>query len=158
MRALTLWAPWGTAIATLGKDVENRPWKPPDWILGERIAIHEGQTVDRAAVEKLEKKHGKLSFERGVVACTAVVRGWIDADGTHSESLTKQEAAAARRSRWHHGEEVGWVLGDVRAPAARVEIKGARQLWILPESEERKAMGAARSSRPARAGGAKRAG
>jgi hypothetical protein len=158
MRALTLWAPWGTAIAKLGKDVENRPWKPPDWILGERIAIHEGQTVDRAAVEDLEEKHGKLSFERGVIACTAVVRGWINVDGTHSASLTKQEAATARRAGWYDGEQVGWVLGEVRKPAARVELKGARQLWILPESDEKKLMGASRSSRPARAAGVKRAG
>ena len=93
-----------------------------------------------------------------MIACTAVVRGWIDADGTHSESLTKQEAAVARRSRWYGGDEVGWVLGDVRAPAARVEIKGARQLWSLPESEEKKLMGASRSSRPVRAMKAGRAG
>lgn len=91
MRALTLKAPWGTVIAKHGKDVENRSWKPPDSILGERIAIHEGLSVMRAALKELEEEYGKLSYERGVIVCTAVVRGWIDADGTHSASLTKEE-------------------------------------------------------------------
>jgi len=157
MRALTLKAPWGTVIAKHGKDVENRSWPPPDWIIGERIAIHEGFSVMRAALEELEEELGKLSYRPGVIVCTVVVRGWIDADRTHSESLTKQEAAVARRSRWYGGDEVGWVLCDVREPAARVEIKGARQLWSLPESEERKLLGMSRSSRPVRAKGLTRA-
>jgi len=37
MKALTLRAPWGTVIAKHGKDVENRGWKPPDSIIGERM-------------------------------------------------------------------------------------------------------------------------
>jgi len=50
MKALTLTAPWGTAIAKLGKDIENRRWKPPDAIIGQRIAIHEGKgSIERAS-------------------------------------------------------------------------------------------------------------
>lgn len=73
-----------------------------------------------------------------MIACTAAVQGWIDEDGNHSKSLTSAEAAKALRSKWWKKEGFGWVLSDVRKPAARVEIKGARQLWTLPEEAERR--------------------
>ncbi|MGH3658983.1 MAG: hypothetical protein ACRDUA_20195, partial [Micromonosporaceae bacterium] len=38
--------PWATLIFAHGKDVENRVWTPPDGVVGQRIAIHAGRTVD----------------------------------------------------------------------------------------------------------------
>lgn len=45
--ALTVWQPWAAFIAWLGKSPENRPWPCPRGRVGERIAIHAGQTIDR---------------------------------------------------------------------------------------------------------------
>lgn len=131
MKALTVKAPWGTAIATLGKDIENRSWKPPQSVIGTRIAIHQGVSVSREALEDLEDQFGAIRYELGVVACTAVLKGWVDADGSHSTSLSAREAARARRSPWYGGD-VGWVLTGVRRPRAQVRLKGKLGVWKLP--------------------------
>jgi hypothetical protein len=59
MKALTLKAPWATAIAKLGKDIENRSWRPPAAIIGERIAIHEGAGLHREGLRWLEEEYGQ---------------------------------------------------------------------------------------------------
>jgi hypothetical protein len=144
MRALTLKAPWGTAIATLGKDVENRTWKPPASIIGQRIAIHQGVGVAREGLRMLEKKYGALEYEAGVIVCTAVVLGWVDDDGNHSDSLTAREAKRARRSKWYQGS-VGWVLGSVRRPRVRVKAKGMLGVWSLPNRTAKRLLQGSRS-------------
>lgn len=40
MKALSLTQPWATPVVTGRKHVETRGWKPPQWALGQRIAIH----------------------------------------------------------------------------------------------------------------------
>lgn len=51
MKALTLTAPWGWAIAIGAKRVENRDWLPTPAELrpGELLAIHQGKTYDDEA-------------------------------------------------------------------------------------------------------------
>lgn len=53
MKALTLWQPWSWAIAHAGKRVENRTWAPPASVIGQRVAIHAGLRLDKAAAEAL---------------------------------------------------------------------------------------------------------
>jgi len=43
MKGLTLRHPWAFAIAHWGKRIENRTWKPPKALIGQRIAIHGGK-------------------------------------------------------------------------------------------------------------------
>jgi hypothetical protein len=131
MKALTVKAPWATAIARFGKDIENRSWKPPAGVLGTPIAIHEGAGLVRAGLLELEQEFGKVPYEHGIITCTAIVQGWIDANGDHSDSLTAREAARARRSPWYGGD-VGWVLSRVRRPRTKVKIKGMLGVWSLP--------------------------
>jgi len=40
MRALTLWQPWASLIASGAKTIETRSWRPPEKVIGTRIAIH----------------------------------------------------------------------------------------------------------------------
>lgn len=44
MHAITLRQPWAHAVAHFGKDVENRPRRPPAHLIGERVAIHVSKT------------------------------------------------------------------------------------------------------------------
>jgi hypothetical protein len=133
MKALTLRAPWATAIARFGKDIENRVWRPPSDIIGQRIAIHEGYGSDLEGLAWLERQPGENDFVHGAVACTAVIAGWVDDEGNHSESLSAKDAARARKSKWYGGP-IGWLLGDIRVPKAQVIIKGQRRVWVLPQS------------------------
>ena len=40
MYAISLWQPYAQLIADQVKRAETRHWKPPDWLIGDRIAIH----------------------------------------------------------------------------------------------------------------------
>jgi hypothetical protein len=53
MRALTLHRPWAWAIAAGHKRVENRTWRPPSFILRQRIAIHAGKTFDEEGLDQI---------------------------------------------------------------------------------------------------------
>ncbi len=51
--SLTLWRPWDWAITRAPeggpvspKQIENRPWRPPGWLIGQRLAIHGGRKWD----------------------------------------------------------------------------------------------------------------
>jgi hypothetical protein len=50
-RALTVVQPWAHAIVHLGKDIENRSWKPPETLIGKRFAIHAGCKCSAEALE-----------------------------------------------------------------------------------------------------------
>jgi hypothetical protein len=43
MKALTIWQPWATLIMAGAKPVEWRGWPCPQYVRGQRIAIHAGQ-------------------------------------------------------------------------------------------------------------------
>lgn len=58
MRALT-WRPWSDAIVRGPKRVENRPWTPPGFFLGETIAIHAGKKYAPASGAPKKKKGKK---------------------------------------------------------------------------------------------------
>lgn len=45
MKAITLHPEWAHAIVHLGKRVENRNWRPPASLVGQRIAIHAGKSI-----------------------------------------------------------------------------------------------------------------
>ena len=49
MKAITLWPEWCFAITKLDKRVENRTWKPPAALIGQRIAIHAGKNAGGSA-------------------------------------------------------------------------------------------------------------
>lgn len=49
MRALTLIEPWASLVALGLKTVETRSWRPPESLIGDRIAIHASKS--REAIE-----------------------------------------------------------------------------------------------------------
>jgi hypothetical protein len=128
MRALTLWQPWAWAISHGGKRIENRGWKPPRWIIGERIAIHAGKKFDEEDAFDLLSELDMPDIHdlaRGAVVAVATVKGYVESIG---ESHPQH--------RWFCGP-YGWVLDDVVALERPVPCKGALKLWFLPADVER---------------------
>jgi len=140
VKALTLWRPWPWAIFHAPSDlkrVENRSWKPPSWIIGERIAIHAGRRFQREAVEFVADIAGECptsadDHPTGVIG-VARVMGWV----RPLELLASPDPSApawvqaAQRSDWLVGD-YGWVLGGVVALPEPIECKGAQGLWNVP--------------------------
>ena len=130
VKTLTLKQPWAAAIAFCGKDVENRSWAPPRSMVGERIAIHAGKSIEKEALEEVVSRYPWLedgSYVRlGAVVATATLVGARRADDRDSV------AERIRRSRWRNEETWGWLLEDVVA-IPPIPIKGRLGLWALPD-------------------------
>lgn len=127
MRALTVWQPWAHCIAHLGKPLENRDWPPPVWLLGKRLAIHAGKTLDREACELIEELFDlrlPATYPHGAIVAVVTVPGAV----TESES------------EWFSGK-YGWLLKDKVALPTPVPCRGAQGLWNLPADVEDLVMG-----------------
>lgn len=136
MKALTLQAPWGWAITTAGKNIENRTW-PPRVPPGTLIAIHAGKTLDDGARHHPAMRHAMQAVEGetdpwlipGVIGVATVF-------GAHAAGAACTPACATwgmpqdDEARTWHWQILGWPL------ATPVPCRGALGLWTLPEDVE----------------------
>jgi hypothetical protein len=112
LRALTLWQPWASAVAYLGKDIENRGHHRTYRGL---VLIHAGLRLDSLAVQHMP---ADLELPRKAVVAVARITGMhTDCDG--------------RCSPWAHADAAWhWQLADVHALTRPVPTPGAQGLWI----------------------------
>ena len=142
MLAITLHQPWAWAVTHAGKRIENRTWRPPPSVVGQRIAIHAGMRLDRIGAEILSDVAlspirvgsgvglSSLGSGDGTETTWAVPafppQGAIVATATLADVVTESD------SPWFRGP-YGWVLADVVALAEPVPCKGRQRLWTVPE-------------------------
>ena len=132
--ALTVMQPWGWAIATQGKAVENRGWRTA---YRGPLAIHGGQAYDEAArmpghaaarLRALEaecRAAGGRTPEARHLALGAVL-AVAELTGCHQDQPGSQCSEWAADGQWH------WQLEDVRPLPEPVPCRGSRQLWAMP--------------------------
>ena len=134
MRALSIKQPWLYAIMHLGKQIENRDWRPPDWIIGERIALHASARPDTlTAIASCQKIAGVMlpkNIPMGRVLATAVIVGFVGIDG--SGVTNEERRSEVLNDKWFFGD-YGWMLDDVRILETPVPYKGALGLWRCPD-------------------------
>jgi hypothetical protein len=141
MRALTLWQPWGWAVVSGHKTVENRPWAPPANMVGVPFAIHAGKKWDEQAAESILMLldsdqlplHPTLTAAGAVIGVATIERFvWTEAfevEERHPSTLTLEQ------SRWFFGP-YGWVLRDVVRLDEPVPCRGFQMFWTLPSDVE----------------------
>ena len=62
--------PWADHILFDGKDVENRTWKLPAWMIGQRIYVHAGKKHDGEAEDRLgAERYGAILGEVTITGC-----------------------------------------------------------------------------------------
>jgi hypothetical protein len=133
--ALTLWRPWPYAFFYLPpedlKDLENRPWKPPERFLGQRIMLHAGKhwDDDRADLIPGARTDARARSE-GLIGSVRLL-GWVADDG-RSVGVTPERARELRASRWYFGP-YAWICGEPRALRMPIPCRGAQGLWPVPE-------------------------
>lgn len=127
MRALTLWQPWGSAIVSGEKPVENRPWAPPKTIIGQTIAIHAGKTYDRDGEAFLVKcglapgrDHWRLL---GALIGTVRVDGVVELGQLHPDPILDHPMFFG---------PFGWKISEARKLVRPIPCKGALGLWTIP--------------------------
>jgi hypothetical protein len=134
MKALTLWQPWAWALFH-GKPVENRPWRPSDAMIGQRIAIHAGKTFDHEGAAWVQKMLGLDSLPMAAAAKGVV--GVATIDRFVRDDITGPDANdPILDSPWMFGPW-GWVLRAAVELDAPIRCAGALSLWSLPETVER---------------------
>ena len=141
MDALTIKQPWLWCITDLTdkpKRVENRSWKPPYRIIGQRIALHASKRIDQAEMTAcrrvcLSPLPRTREFVAGAIVATAIVQGYVVVNG--QGGVVEQSRLAAsytpRSDPWFFGP-VGWLLEDVQKLPAPIFCKGALGLWRVP--------------------------
>lgn len=128
MKALTLHAPWAHAVAWLGKDIENRSWRPPTSAIGTRIAIHAGTAVTEDEWERITDMalRGPFTVKRLDETMRHYGKSALVATAIIGEPVTASD------SPWWIGP-IGWPLIDVRRLPEPIPCKGRLGLWTLPE-------------------------
>lgn len=142
LRALTVRQPWAWAIATQGKNIENRTWKTPYRGL---VAIHAGKSgedmdavlpVDQAD-RRFRAIYAKVKLSRAMtpeavhLLCGRVV-AVAELRGCHEE-----EYGGVRCGPWAIPGQWHWNLFDARPLSEPVPCKGALGLWRLPDDVEK---------------------
>lgn len=136
MRALTLWRPWSDAIVHGPKRVENRPWTPPDSMIGELIAIHSGKRYDADAwmMGTGYTPPEEQDSPTGIVGVARII-GWLrrgegDFHAMHAPPGLEDRIANLHHDPWWCGP-CGWLLDDVVA-IDPIPHPGALGLWHVP--------------------------
>lgn len=144
MRALTLWRPWSDAIVHGPKRVENRPWRPPDGMIGEVFAVHAGKRYGTNGWD-LPEDYSPPDEDKSPTGIVGVARliGWLERDVRegvaekdrihfmHAPDARADEVARLHLDPWWLGP-VGWLLDDVQALTEPIPHPGALGFWRVP--------------------------
>lgn len=149
MKALTIWQPWASLIAHDIKSYETRAWRPPESVIGERIAIHAGRTdrgldtyastchLDHATCERTAAltrlvQHGcnLYNLPRGSIIATATIAFALATDGDLARDILPTERALGDWGphRW------AWRLTDHHVLKHPIPCAGSQGLWDVPAS------------------------
>lgn len=133
MYAITLRQPWADCIAHFGKRVENRTWKPPAHLLGERIAIHAGKRFDTVGHDWL-LRNPDLVGPNAIMsyALCLVLAGKNRPRGAVVATAILADVVTEGDSPWFAGP-YGWLLREVKTLETAVPCRGAQGLWKLPD-------------------------
>ena len=147
MKALTIQNPWAWAVLYAGKIIENRTWRPPEDLLGERLAIHAGKIFAHEALQFLWDKFAvevPSELPAGVIIGTVRVVGILEQRQRNDFSVLSIRdyrpafALDHRALGWlvdpPPGKRgYGWVFSDPIALAKPVPCRGAQGVWDVPE-------------------------
>ena len=120
-RVLSIRQPWAWAIFELGKDIENRSWKPPNYVIGSRLLIHAPLRAEPIEPEDLLPPlwNNDIPVPRTRDLPTGCIVGSVRIAGVVTE----------RTSRWYSGP-YGWVLEAPIPVEEHVPCRGRLGLWL----------------------------
>lgn len=133
MKALSLKQPWLWAITDLDKRVENRTWKPPQWAIGQRIALHASKKEDPhgySAIQSVKWVTIPANLPLGSIVATAKIIGWLDDAGFGD--VPSPCLGHLVDDEWFFGP-IGWILEDIQKLDEPVPCRGALGLWDVPD-------------------------
>jgi hypothetical protein len=132
IRGLSLTRPWPFAFTAEGgriapKLLENRSWKPPEWVIGHYLALHAAQGWSEDDREWIADRTGLYVPDRAEsphseIFAVCRVEGYV-------ESASDELLPESQRP-WFFGP-YGWLLADFVKLVEPVRCKGGQKLWSL---------------------------
>ena len=156
MKAISLWTLWAMLIALGHKKIETRSWKAPDYLIGQRMAIHATKAMPVLA-RILCREFAKLlginiytgswlyNLEHGVgpfgkVVATARLAGCekIISNEKYHRMACLESGRDVVGNEYHFGDytpgRYAWILEDVQPLKEPVPAKGMQRLWNWKEA------------------------
>lgn len=158
--ALTLTAPWGTAIMRWGKPWENRGWMPPESLRGQRLVIHQGkvpltpsgaltkdaagrsifasyQSIQRAGLCPVDHEAGwkQALADSRMVLGTVVLLDVVEVKAEHVISLWDSPGEVMPREPWQIQGGYAWKLGEPVLLSEPFPMKGLQKLWTVSKDQ-----------------------
>lgn len=125
LSALTVRQPWASLIINGIKDVENRSWRSTD-IIGRRLVIHAGITVDHSAF----RDRTVISSLFGGMTIGDAARGLRTVPyGAALGTVTVADIVRDSTSRWAESGSWHWVLRDPERWEQAIPFRGKQGLW-----------------------------
>jgi len=136
VKALPLWQPWASLVAIGAKRVETRHWPAPDWLIGQRIAIHATKTKDHLW---LLEEHPFDVYLRtpellplGAVIATVVLDRCSEITEASAAELEERSAHEFAFGNYAPGR-FAWVLRDVAPVAPPLAFRGSQGIFEVPD-------------------------
>lgn len=123
-KCLTLWQPMAGAVGFCGKDLENRPRRPPASVIGKVLLIHAGKKFYQPHFDWMVGQG--LALESDINCLDFHVHGAIVA------VCRVKEVVEHSPSKWWMGP-IGLELDEITRLWAPIECKGMQGYWKAPE-------------------------
>lgn len=133
MRAITLYQPWGWLMLYGPKRIENRDWKPPPFIIGQRVLVHQGKKWNDEGASYIRSVLPEFAVEMPPLARAVGVLGSFRIDG-YLDRL-RGDKAPADQAVWYFGD-YGWLTSEPEVLTQPVPWRGALGLWAAPAELE----------------------
>jgi len=135
MKALSIKQPWLWAITNQDKRIENRTWKPPQWIIGKRIALHASKRYDNQGRMNIKQMIGIMPLPAyelplGAIVATVKIKGWVNEQG-FGTGLGLSLPSTLIENKWFVGP-IGWIFEDIQL-INPIVCRGALGLWNVPQ-------------------------
>ena len=130
MKAISIKQPWTFTVLNGLKDVENRTWRPPDSVIGQRVVVHAGKQPDKQ-VAAWGATRWILSF--GVPEADAYHLTWATHPlGALIGEVTITGYVEESDSPWFFGP-YGWTLEDPIVYSKPIPYKGQLGFFDIPD-------------------------
>ena len=129
LKAISLWAPWGSLVADGHKHIETRHWRPPDWLVGQRLAIHQAKKIDKHFAYQCGYGANGILCPLGAVVAIVFLESWMQFTAENTEHISDEEK---RYGDFYPGR-FGWVFTDVKKLKEPVPFRGHQSIFDWPE-------------------------
>ena len=140
MKAITLWQPWATFIALKWKTIETRTHSRFKSLVGQRIAIHAGRTVDRWGIWfdflppdldilKANNIETLITISRGTIVCTATITAarWAP----NVDFMEREEWD--RKAMCEVASKYCMFLEDIKPFNKKIPFRGSQGIFNVPD-------------------------